>query len=235
MCGRFTLTSVPDPYAEIFKLPEIPKMPARYNIAPTQEVAAVRACIEDSTREIVMLRWGLVPYWQKDPPSGTPMINARAETVTTKRSFSDGFARRRCLILADGYYEWQQTGLGKQPWYIHMGDRRVFGMAGLFELWHGEDGTIIKSCAVLTTGANSLSRSIHDRMPVIIAAEDYDLWLDPTVIRASEIKPLLKAYPSSEMQAERIGGFVNSVSNDGPECLEPFDSLPLFQDPPVDS
>jgi len=236
MCGRFTLTSVPDPYAEIFRIDEIPEMPPRYNIAPTQEVAAVRSRTDDAGRELVMLRWGLVPHWVGRIVERSPLINARAETLASKPSFEEAFRLRRCLILADGYYEWQKRSTGKQPWHMRMSDGSVFGMAGLWERWQGHDGTVLSSCAIITTESNSLNQPIHDRMPVIVKPGDYDLWLDPTARRPSLLEPLLKPHSTGEgeMVAYPVNPLVNSVVNDSPACLDHVIDLPLFQDPPIE-
>ena len=222
MCGRFTLT---DPDADIavqFGLPEIPDTPPRYNIAPTQPVAAVRLKAGDETRELVMLHWGLIPFWAKDPKIGARMINARSETAAQKPSFRAAFRRRRCLVIADGFYEWQKQNGGKQPFFIHLQDGRPFAFAGLWEHWEGSDASEIESCTLLTTEPNDLLRPVHNRMPVILNPTDYELWLDPEVQQPDRIQPLLRPFPAHEMDAYPVSRFVNRPANDSPRCIEPL-------------
>ena len=222
MCGRFTLT---DPNVDIavqFNLPAIPDMQPRYNIAPTQPVAAVRASRDSNARELVMLQWGLIPFWAKDPKIGARMINARSETAAEKPSFRAAFRRRRCLVIADGFYEWQKQNGSKQPFFIHLRDTRPFAFAGLWEHWEGPDDSLIESCTLLTCNPNDLLRSVHNRMPVILDPEDYDLWLDPEVQKQDLLQPLLRPYPAGEMDAYPVSRFVNSPANDSPKCIEPL-------------
>ena len=222
MCGRFALT---DPDADIavqFGLPEIPDIQPRYNIAPTQPVAAVRLKSRDETREMVMLNWGLIPFWAKDPKIGARMINARSETAAQKPSFRAAFRRRRCLVIADGFYEWQKQNGTKQPFFIHLRDARPFAFAGLWEHWEGPDASTIESCTILTTEPNDFLRPVHNRMPVILKPGDYDLWLDPEVQQPDLIQPLLRPYPAQEMDAYPVSRFVNRPGNDTPECIEPL-------------
>jgi len=246
MCGRFTLTDPEQDLAVQFNLPEIPDMQPRYNIAPTQPVAAVRVAPlaatanaepsegdaswgnDDLVRELVMLHWGLIPFWAKDPKIGARMINARSETVAEKPAFRVAFQRRRCLIAADGFYEWQKVERGKQPFYIRLRDARPFAFAGLWEYWKEPDNpsdpssqsAIIESCTLLTTKPNDLVRPIHNRMPVIVHPRDYDLWLDPQVQDTEKLQSLLRAYPSEEMVAFPVSRLVNSPGNDDPRCIE---------------
>ena len=222
MCGRFTLITPAETIAEQFQLPEVPALAPRYNIAPTQPVAAVRQRQGNGGRELILLHWGLVPFWAKDPGIGSRMINARSETVAQKPAFRAAFRRRRCLVLADGFYEWQRLERGKQPFYIRLGDESLFALAGLWEHWEGPDETTIDSCTLLTTEANDLVRPVHNRMPVILHPNDYDLWLDPGVQEAELLQPLLSPYPSEGMLAYPISRWVNKPSNDGPQCIEPL-------------
>jgi putative SOS response-associated peptidase YedK len=227
MCGRFTLT---DPDADLivqFDLPDIPDLKPRYNIAPTQPVAAVRVRREGAEREMAMLHWGLIPFWAKEPAIGARMINARSETVAEKPSFRAAFRRRRCLVVADGFYEWQKQNGGKQPYYIHLRGGRPFAIAGLWERWQGTEGSVVESCTLLTTQPNDLVRPLHNRMPVILHPQDYQLWLDPGMQQADRLKPLLRAYPPAEMAAYAVSRFVNAPRNDDPRCIEP---LPLGED-----
>ncbi len=224
MCGRFTLS---DPDAEQlsarFGVVAVPDLRPRYNIAPTQPIAVVR--LGGSAREMVMLRWGLIPSWAKDPTIGDRLINARAETVAEKPSFRSAFLRRRCLIVADGFYEWQKRRSGKQPYYVRLREGQLFAFAGLWERWTGPQGQEIESCVLLTTSPNDLLRPIHDRMPVILHPDDYALWLDPAVDDRTRLQALLQPYPSDEMEAYPVGRRVNDPHNDDPRCIEPLPTL----------
>ena len=223
MCGRFTLRTPARDLAEIFRLADIPDLRPRYNIAPTQPVATVRSNPKDGHRELVMLHWGLIPFWADDPKVGYSTINARAETVATKPTFRQAFAKRRCLIVADGFYEWQKTNGRKQPFFIHMKDDRPFAFAGLWERWKREDQEI-ESCSIIVTEANDVLKPIHDRMPVILYARDYDRWLDPKIGDQATLQGLLKPYPADEMTAYPVSTFVNNPRNESPRCLEPVKS-----------
>jgi putative SOS response-associated peptidase YedK len=230
MCGRFTLTTPEEDLALQFDLPEVPTLLPRYNIAPTQPVAAVRAAAEGAGRELVMLHWGLIPFWAKDRKIGARMINARSETASTKPSFRAAFRRRRCLVLADGFYEWQKLDGGKQPVYVRREDRKVFAFAGLWEHWQGKEAEAIESCTLLTTEPNDLLRPIHNRMPVILHPEDYGPWLDVTDQNVDRLNALLVPYHGNSMEAYPVSRWVNSPRNDGPQCIEPLaqpGSLPL--------
>jgi putative SOS response-associated peptidase YedK len=221
MCGRFTLRTPASAVAEQFGLAEILPLEPRFNIAPTQTVAVVRQSRESrGARELVWMRWGLIPGWADDPAIGNRMINARAETAAQKPAFRQAFRRRRCLLVADGFYEWQRVGKRKQPYYLRMRDERPFGMAGLWETWRSPEDETIRSCTILTTEANSLVVAVHDRMPVIIDAADYDRWLDPAIEDPDELTPLLYPYSSNAMVAYPVGDRVNKPGNDGPGCVE---------------
>ncbi len=217
MCGRYTLKTPTNVLAEWFEIEESPSsLTPSYNIAPTQEVAAV---IEDDKRKLEMFHWGLIPSWAKDPAIGNKMINARAETVHEKPSFRSAFKKRRCLILADGFYEWQKTDSGKQPFYIHMKDGSPFAFAGLWEDW--KNGEEIRSCAIITTDANDLMGEIHHRMPVILHPENYEMWLDPSFDEKEPLTALLKPYPDEAMEAYPVSRRVNRPANNEPSCIEP--------------
>ncbi len=222
MCGRFTLRTPANRLVERFMLDAAPKLSPRYNVAPTQNVAAMRRPTEDAGRQLVLLRWGLIPSWAKDPSIGYRMINARAESVAEKPSFRTAFKRRRCLVLADGYYEWRKEGKKKQPYWIRMQDERPFAFAGLWEQWYGEghEDQPLETCTIVTTDSNKLTSRIHNRMPVILDDSDYDLWLDPTVQDREQIEPLLSPYDSDEMAFVPVSTLVNSPKNDTPDCLE---------------
>jgi putative SOS response-associated peptidase YedK len=219
MCGRFTLAVPGEQVAAQFQLSTTPELAARYNIAPTQQVAAVHA--GDAGRELALFRWGLVPTWAKDPSVGARMINARSETAAEKPSFRSALRQRRCLIPADGFYEWQAAAGGKQPFYIRLTDGGLFAMAGLYEHWKTPEGGWLHSCTILTTEANELMRPLHDRMPVILAPEQYDMWLDPGLRDPGPLQELLAPYPAEGMVASPVSKAVNRASNEGPELLAP--------------
>jgi putative SOS response-associated peptidase YedK len=222
MCGRFTLFDSTSSLAEGFGLTEAPSLSPRYNIAPSQEVAVVRIPPEGSAREIALLRWGLIPSWAKDPSIGNRMINARSETVAEKPAFRAAIRRRRCLVPANGFYEWKRTNGRKQPYFIGMRERKIFGFGGIWESWEGAGGETVLSCALLTTGPNELLRPIHDRMPVIIAPRDFDLWLSPEVQDPKAVAPLFRSYPSEEMIAYSVRTAVNNPKTDAPDLIEPL-------------
>ena len=218
MCGRFAQKSPRAKITKKFKVEEVPPLVERYNVAPTQTVLAVREASDG--REATFLKWGLVPRWAKDPSIGNKLINARAETVTEKPSFREAFTRRRCLVPMEGFYEWARRGDRKRPFYFHMRDGEPFAVAGLWESWEGGD-ELLETCTLLTTEANELLASYHDRMPVILRPEDYDLWLDAGVRSSERLLPLLRPYPREEMTAYAVSLMVNSPSNESPRCVEP--------------
>jgi putative SOS response-associated peptidase YedK len=221
MCGRFTLrTSTPVLLRE-FRLDTAPPLVPRYNIAPTQSIAVVRQPIGEP-RELVMLHWGLIPPWSQDPSMGSRMINARSETVATKRSFRKAFRQRRCLVPADGYYEWQTLGARKQPYWIRMQDDRPFGFAGLWESWrgHGQLTGALESCTILTTNANELTRPIHDRMPVILDSACWDEWLDPQNHDVARLQRLLTPTNSDLMRVDPVSTHVNNPRHEDAACIE---------------
>jgi len=220
MCGRFTLLTPSETLAEQFELPDMPALPPHYNIAPSQSVAAVRQLPDDGGRELVWLRWGLVPFWAKELDIGARMINARSETVAQKPAFRAAFRQRRCLVLADGFYEWQKQAGSKQPFFIRLADGRPFAFAGLWEHWDGPEGAV-ESCTILTTEPNDLIRPLHNRMPIILPPTDYALWLDRSVQEPRQLQPLLRPYPAQDMMAYPVSLWVNSPQNDGPRCIEP--------------
>lgn len=222
MCGRYTLKSDARELAKLFDVAEVPSVSARFNIAPSQEVAAVRIVEGGEEREMSMLRWGLIPSWAKDPKVGHKLINARAETVAEKPSFREAFRRRRCLIVADGFFEFEKLrGGAKQPHYFRLRDGRPFAFAGLYERWRGEDGEVVDSCAILTTEACDLVRQIHPRMPVILHPSDHDLWLDRDVRKTELLTELFAPYPAEEMASHPVSTLVNRPTIDTAEIIEP--------------
>lgn len=223
MCGRFTLRTPTNVLIEQFELDSSPQLKLRFNIAPTQDVAVVRKTADDPQRQLVMLHWGLIPSWAKEVKLGQRMINARGETVAEKPSFRAAFKRRRCLVLADGYYEWQKPaakGAKKQPYYIHMTDDRPFAFAGLWEYWDKGGEGPIESCTIITTDSADVTADIHDRMPVILPEESYELWLDPELEDKEPLLPLLTPYAGDDLQADAVSTHVNSVRNDDASCIE---------------
>jgi putative SOS response-associated peptidase YedK len=218
MCGRFTQTHAATAIAQAFNLDELPAWEPSYNIAPTQTIPAIRQGA-DSRRQFQSLRWGLIPSWSKDMAIGARLINARAETVAEKPSFRSAFRQRRCLIIADGFYEWQRSDGKKQPFYIHLHDRSLFAFAGLWERWQGAEGKTIESCTILTTTPNSVMEPIHDRMPVILSPDCYDIWLDCGSTPTQELQALLRPYSATEMAAFPVSNWVNSPSHNDVNCV----------------
>ncbi len=221
MCGRFTLTVDPAETEDAFADTEFPpKFAPRFNIAPTQPVLAIP---NDGSNRADFFVWGLIPSWAKDPAIGNRLINARGETLAEKPSFRGSYKYKRCLILADGFYEWKvQPGTKvKVPHFIHMKDRKPFAFAGLWDEWHSSDGSQIRSCTIVTIEPNELMASIHNRMPVILPTDAYAQWIDPAVRTPDSLGALIKPYPAEEMAAYPVSTLVNSPQNDRPECVVP--------------
>lgn len=228
MCGRFTLRTPANLIIEQFgarlESDLVASWKPRYNVAPTQRVPVLRG----PERQVDLLRWGLVPSWAKDVKIGARMINARSETVATKPSFRAAVKRRRCLVPADGYFEWVAVGKKKQPYWIRMKDERPFLMAGLWESWRPKGQSAdeenaeppLETFTILTTDGNERTREIHDRMPVILYPNDYEAWLDPDVQTADPLSYLFEPYDSDEMRVDRVNDRVNSVRNDDEQCVE---------------
>jgi putative SOS response-associated peptidase YedK len=221
MCGRFTLSQSADTIADVFHLSQPLRVDPRYNIAPTQPVPVIRATVEQPDRQFTYLYWGLIPSWAKDPAMGARMINARAETVAEKPAFRAAFKRRRCLVLADGFYEWQRQGRKKQPFYFCMRDRQPFAFAGLWEHWESANGEL-ESCTILTTDANDVLRPVHDRMPVILDPDNYDLWLDPTMQTTDRLHALLHPYADDPMIGYPVSTEVNNPKSDSSDYIQPL-------------
>lgn len=221
MCGRFTLTVDPAELQETFADVNFPpKFAPRFNIAPTQPVLAIA---NDDRHAADFFVWGLIPMWAKDPSIGNRLINARAETLEEKPAFRGSLKYKRCLILADGFYEWKtgSNGKTKTPYFIHMNDRKPFAFAGLWDSWNSADGSQIKSCTIITTEPNDLMSLIHDRMPAILHPRDYAKWLDPSPQTPENLKPLIKPYPAEGMNAYPVSTMVNKPENDIPELVVP--------------
>ena len=218
MCGRYSLHSNPHVVALQFGLAHPPEFTARYNVAPGTPVLAVRAA-QDHARSGALLHWGLIPSWAKEPGIGNRLINARGETVLEKPSFRTAFRQRRCIIPANGYYEWASIGGRKQPYYIRPSGDALFGFAGLYEQWRAADRQL-ESCAIITTDANELTRSIHARMPVILPVEAYAHWLDVDNPDLDSLAALLAPAPAEQMRVHPVSLLVNNVKNEGPALVQ---------------
>jgi putative SOS response-associated peptidase YedK len=222
MCGRFTLFEPDKVLAREFGVSDFAPGSPRYNIAPSQPVAAVRAASAGAGRELALLRWGLIPSWSKDPAIGNRLINARAETAREKPSFRSAFRRHRCLVPTNGFYEWQRQERGKQPYFVRMRDERLFAFAGLWDRWESPDKGAIETCTILTTAANAVLAPIHDRMPVILSPGEYDRWLDPALTDLDSLSPLLVPFPPEEMLAYPVSPRVNVPTVDDERCIAPL-------------
>ena len=218
MCGRFTCAAPSEIVAEVFGLAEPVALAPRFNVAPTQPVAVVRW--QEGGRYLSLVRWGLIPGWATDAGVGARLINARAETVAVKPAFRSAFKARRCLILADGFYEWARRGSGKQPYWIGFADGRPFAFAGLWERWQGSEGAV-ESCTIITTAANEVVAPLHDRMPVILPPASFAPWIDSNPHDAAALPPLLRPYPPEGMVAWPVSPRVNNPRHDDPACRAP--------------
>ena len=224
MCGRFTLHTPESRLREVFNLenPEPLGLQPRYNIAPSQQVPIIRDT--ESGREMVMARWGLIPQWSKEAKTKYSTINARIETVAEKPAYRTPFKHRRCLIPADGFYEWKVFDGRKVPHHIRMRDGGVFSLAGLWDHWEGE-GESLESCSIIVMPANDVMKPLHERMPAIIAPAHYDLWMDPRVTDKADIMGYLNSTPSSQLVTYPISPWVNSPKHDDERCLEPVTNV----------
>ena len=219
MCGRFSLSASGNTLIDFFDLDSIPSdYHERYNIAPKQPVVVLA---DRTVRKLDWFRWGLIPSWAKDESIGYKMINARSETLEQKPSFRSAFRRRRCLIIADGFYEWQKVDDKKIPIYLHMKSGEPFAFAGLWEAWTNPDGEILRSCAIVTCEPNKLMAQYHHRMPVILRKENYDEWLDVENFDPDRLKSLLVPYPDDEMEAFEVSKKVNNPMHDEPDLIKP--------------
>lgn len=225
MCGRFSQTQSGEAIAEAFQLSTIPQLKPRYNIAPTQPVSVITQLQRRQERVHHQKRWGLIPGWAKDSSSGNRLINARAETVATKPTFRRAFQRRRCLVVADGFYEWQRSAQNgtKQPFLIQLASKQSFAFAGIWERWQEPDThELIFSCTILTTQPNALMVPIHNRMPVILRPETYDAWLDPSFYNPGMLEAMLQPYDSAAMITIPIGTAINNPQNDSDSVQQPY-------------
>lgn len=225
MCGRFALISSTEAVADQFEIKSeniaiLPPAVPRYNVAPTQPVLGIRLN-DDGKRELTFFQWGLIPSWSKDTKIGSKLINARSETVAEKPSFRAAYKRRRCVIPVDGFYEWQKTDNGKQPMFIHGADKKLLPFAGLWEMWRSPEGDSIQTCTILTTKPNEMMAQIHNRMPLILEAEDVQMWLDPGD-DPSDAMHLFRPYPAHKMAAYPVSTTVNNPRNESAACIEPI-------------
>jgi putative SOS response-associated peptidase YedK len=221
MCGRFEIHSAIEIIAEIFGIADWDlEYPPHYNIAPSQDILIV---INDGKRRLIKSRWGFVPSWSRDLDASYKMINARAETAASSKTFRSAFEKQRCLVVADGFYEWRKEGTTRKPFYVRLKSHKPFGFAGLYNAWVSPDGELLTMSTIITTGANQLVMPIHERMPAITPADRYDLWLDPRVQDSSALSGLLNPYPSGEMELFPVTPKVNSFKYDSPESIEPLD------------
>ena len=224
MCGRYRLSRRKQLIAEYFDIDNDVDWEPRYNIAPSQPVGIIRQTPPQPGRHFSLARWGLIPSWAKDASMGSSTINARSETVRDKPAYRDAFTSRRCLIPADGFFEWRRNSREKQPFHFEMHDDTLFAFAGLWDRWIDSAGAAIESCSILTTTANSVLANIHDRMPVILPREKYDLWLDPGFRNVKELARLLVPFDAAQMRCFPVSTRVNAVSNDDPACVVPSDT-----------
>lgn len=222
MCGRFEIHSAMELIARIFGIDDLAfEYQASYNIAPTQDVLIV---VNSGGRRLIRSRWGFVPSWSKDLTTGYTMINARAESLAEKRSFRQAFEKQRCLVIADGFYEWKREGTQKKPFYIRLTSGQPFGFAGLYNAWTSPEGSEIITSAIITTDANELIRPLHDRMPVILPSDFHEVWLDPSVQDKDVLAPMLKPFSSESMELYPVTKKMNSFKYNDPENIEPVNT-----------
>jgi putative SOS response-associated peptidase YedK len=228
MCGRFSLSTDATKVAELFRLEDLSLFKPRYNIAPSQPVACVSVGHETGRRTFRHLHWGLVPPWAKEPSIGARMINARSETAAEKPAFRKALQRRRCLLPADGFYEWRKVGQYREPHFIYLASREIFGFAGLFEHWQDENGNELESCTILTCAANEMMAELHDRMPVILPSEHHAAWLDPAQEDTSAVSALLRPLAAGLLDHHVVSARVNKTVHDDAGLVEPVEREGLF-------
>ncbi len=218
MCGRFTLTHVYGFFTRFQLMDQQAQLTPRFNVAPTQEHPII---ISHSPNQMIMMRWGLVPFWAKDPKIGNRLINARAESVATRPAFRTSIKRKRCLVPATGFYEWKRVDNGKVPYYVHLKDDSLFSFAGLFDSWHALDGGQLETFTIITTTPNAMMGRIHNRMPVMLSQEDEELWLTKEPLPDSELKRICKPYPARLMDAYEVSKEVNNPRNENQGLIKP--------------
>jgi putative SOS response-associated peptidase YedK len=221
MCGRYAITTAPEAIRALFGYAEQPNFPPRYNIAPTQPVPIVR--VAGGKRSFSLVRWGLIPAWVKDPRTFSLLINARGESVIDKPAFRNAMRYRRCLVPADGFYEWRQEGKGRRPFFVRPRSVTVMAFAGLWETWAGPNGEEVDTAAIVTTTANRALRPLHDRMPVVVAPEAFDFWLDCRKVDAGTAAALIRPAHDDLLEAYEVSPAVNQVANDSPELIAPVE------------
>jgi putative SOS response-associated peptidase YedK len=220
MCGRFVLFTIAQDLARQFGCDEFAEIEPRYNIAPTRQIAVVRNKRDHGGRSLEIVKWGLIPYWAKDPKIANKLINAKAETLTEKPSFRDAFKRRRCLVPVNGFYEWEKKGRERRPYYFHAPDERPFALAGLYETWRNPEGEILETAVIIVTDAIDPVAEIHDRMPLILPPEHYDSWLDAKT-SPDKLQDLLKQ-ADFELIRRPVGKQVNKADHEGSDCIAPL-------------
>jgi len=224
MCGRYRLSRRKQIIEEHFDaLSGEEDWSPRYNVAPTQPIPVIRQHPKEPVRELSLMRWGLIPSWAKDSSAAARMINARSETASTKSAFRDALKSRRCLIPADGFYEWKRNGKTRQPYCFEVNEGKLFAFAGIWDRWKDPSGQWVKSCSILTTTPNAAISPVHDRMPVILDPDSHDLWLDPGMRNAAATSELLKPYDGRLMRCFPVSARVNCVANDDEECCAPVE------------
>jgi putative SOS response-associated peptidase YedK len=224
MCGRYLITSAPEAFRRLFGYPEQPNFPPRYNVAPTQPIPIVR--VVEGRRQFALVRWGLIPPWVEDPRRFSLLINARADSVNDKPAFRNAMRRRRCLVLADGFYEWKEEGARGRPYCVRPADGGPIAFAGLWENWMGPNGEEMETAAIITTSASRDIAHLHDRMPVILPREAFEPWLDHGNIDALTAAAMLVPTPPGQLVAYEVSPAVNRADNDGPQLIEPASSSP---------
>jgi putative SOS response-associated peptidase YedK len=224
MCGRYLIIMTPEAMQRLFGYPELPNFPARYNVAPTQPIPIVR--MVEGKRQFTLVRWGLIPSWVKDPKGFSLLINARGESVNDKPAFRNAMKRRRCLIPADGFYEWKEEGGKKRPFVVRPRDGGPIAFAGLWECWMGPNGEEMETATIVTTDANRTLGAIHHRMPVILSPDTFDFWLDCANVDATTAAAVIAPAPEGLLEAYEISTTVNRVANDGPALLDPLATQP---------
>ncbi|MGA8437734.1 MAG: SOS response-associated peptidase [Candidatus Sulfotelmatobacter sp.] len=221
MCGRYRLSRRKQLVEEYFDSGGEDDWTPRYNVAPTQPVPIIRQNPKEPRRELSLVRWGLIPWWAKDPSGAAKMINARSETAASNPAFRDALKLRRCLIPADGFYEWKPDGKARQPYCFEVNEGKLFAFAGIWETWKDLDRKALETCSILTTTPNAVTSAVHDRMPVVLDPDCYDLWLDPGMHDVRIVSEMLKPFDARLMRSYPVSSRVNHVANDDEACSTP--------------